>query len=110
MARKKKNFFITLVLIIFFWSTLFLMIFFTEPEMIKDILIENSYLVFYINLFLALFLTLAVVFGSSKTGLLAALGIICFLILAMYQLGNILNAVLITSIVFILNRYFTNKN
>ena len=106
MARR-KNFFVTLILIIFFWSTLFLTVFFTEPKMIKDILIKNSYLFFFINLFLALFLTLAVVFGNSTTGLLTTLGIIGFLILRMYKLGNFLNLVLIASIVFVLNKYFT---
>lgn len=110
MSKRNKKFLVTLILIIFFWSTLFLMIFFTEPEMIKDILIKNSYLVFFINLFLALFLTLAVIFANSTTGLLVTLGAIGFLILRLHQLGNLLNAILIISIVFVLNKYFTNKN
>jgi hypothetical protein len=107
--RRQKNFFITLILIIFFWSTLILMLIFVEPESVKDILIPNFYLPFFINLFLSLFLTLAVIFLNSRRSFIITFGIIIFLILRLYNLGNILNAILISAAVFSLEYYFTRE-
>ena len=108
VKRRRKNFFPTLILIFFFWTTFGLMIFFVEPELIKDILIPGLYLPFFINLFLALFFTLAVIFVNSRKGFLISLSVISFLILRLFGLGNILNAVLILSFIFTLEYYFTH--
>jgi len=107
-SRRRKNFFPTLILIFFFWTTLGLMVCFIEPETIKNILIPGLYLPFFLNLFLALFFTLAIIFINSKRGFLIALGITVFLILRLLTLGNILNAILITGLVFALDYYFTH--
>lgn len=107
--RQRKNFLATLVLIIFFWLTLGLMIWLIEPELIKDILIPNFYLPFFINIFLALFFTLAVIFTNSRRGFLSSLGIIIFLILRLYRLDNLLNIILIISFIVVLEFYFTGK-
>lgn len=107
--RQRKNFLATLVLIIFFWLTLGLMIWLVEPELIKDILIPNFYLPFFINLFLALFFTLAVIFANSRRGFLISLGTIIFLILRLHRLDNLLNIILIISCVAVLEFYFTGK-
>jgi len=108
VKRRRKNFFPTLILIFFFWTTLGLMVFFIEPELVKNILIPGLYLPFFINLFLALFFTLAVIFVNSRRGFLISLGIITFLILRLVGLGNILNAILIFAVVFTLAYYFTH--
>jgi len=109
VKRRRKNFFSTLIFILFLWSIFGLIIFFVEPSMVKDFLWPNSYLPFFINLFLALFLTLAIVFANSRRGFLTSLGVIIFLILRLQQLGNILNAILITASLFSLEYYFTRK-
>lgn len=107
--RRRKNFFPTLILIFFLWTTLGLMINFIEPELIKDILIPNFYFPFFVNLFLALFFTLAIIFANSRRGFLISLGIVLFLILRLYGLGNLLNAILIGASVFTLEYYFTRN-
>jgi hypothetical protein len=108
--RKRKNFFITLVLILLFWTLQFFIIFFVEPKSIKDLLIPDAYLPFFINLFLALFLTSAVLFANSRRGLFISLGVITFLYLRLFGLGNILNLFLIVSIIFVLELYFKKQN
>ena len=77
--RRRKNFFPTLILIFFFWTTLGLMVYFVEPETLKNILIPGLYLPFFLNLFLALFFTLAIIFINSRRGFLISLGITAFL-------------------------------
>jgi len=107
LKRRGKNFFPLLILIFFFWTVLGLMVFFVEPGMVKNILIPGLYLPFFLNFFLALFLTLAIVFTNSRRGFLITLGIICFLILRLFELGNILNAFLISGLIVALDYYFT---
>lgn len=86
------------------------MIYYVEPLMIKDIFIPGFYLPFFLNLFLALFFTLAVIFASSRRGFLISSGVTFFLILRVFQIGNILNAILITAFVFTLDYYFTHTH
>lgn len=107
--RRRKNFLPTLILIFFFWTTFVLMISFIEPALIKDILIPDFYLPFFINLFLALFFTLAIIFVNSRRSFLISLAIVLCLILRLYGLGNFLNILLIASSVFCLEYYFTRN-
>lgn len=108
--RRRKNFFPTLVLIFFFWTTLGLIFFYVEPELIKDFLIPGLYLPFFFNLFWALFFTLAIIFINSRRGLIFSLGLIIFLILRLKGLGNILNAFLIMALVGALDYHFTQHH
>ena len=84
------------------------MIYFIEPETIKNILIPGLYFPFFLNLFFALFFTLAIIFVNCRRGFLIALGITVFLILRLFELDNVLNAILITGLVFALDCYFTH--
>jgi len=86
------------------------MVVFVEPAMVKNILIPGLYLPFFLNFFLALFLTLAIVFANSRRGFLFSLGVVVLLILRLFQLGNILNAILITTLVLTLDYYFTHHH
>jgi len=109
VKRKRKNFFPTLILIIFLWALFAFQIFFVEPNMIKNILLPNTFLPFFISLFLALFFTLAVIFANSRRGLISALAIIFLLILRIHNLGNILNAALLFAVAFTIDYYFTKS-
>jgi hypothetical protein len=89
VRKKRKNFLPTLLLAILFWLLWGGLIYFTAP---------TNYLLlitFSLLLFLASFLTLALILANSRQGLIVALGIICFLILRYYQLGNVLNIILL---------------
>ena len=104
--RRGKNFLPTLIIIVFLWLCLGFLIFFVEPEMIKNIIIPGGYFLFFVNLWLALFFTLAIVLNNSFRGMLVSTFIIVFLILRLFKLGNWLNLLLLTAIAIAFDRYF----
>ena len=105
MRKKRKNYLPTLVLILVLWSLLGAMVYFVEPELIKDILVPGLYLPFFVVLFPTVFFTLSIVLANARRGLFTTLGIIGFLILRVYQLGNLLNLLLIIGILVAIDRY-----
>lgn len=109
-VRRRKNFFITLLLIIFFWCTFGFMIYFIEPEAIKDFILPDSYFLFFLNLALALFFTFAILFSHSRRGLLITFGVIIFLILRLNRLDNTFITLLIIASLSTLEYYFTRRN
>jgi hypothetical protein len=82
------------------------MIYWVEPELIKDILLPGLYLPFFMLFFPAVFLTTAVLFNNSHRGLLLALGLSGVLILKLHQLANLLNLLLILGILVAVDRYW----
>jgi hypothetical protein len=99
-SRRRKNFLPTLLLTIIFWLLWGGLVYLFAPT--NNILL----IAFFLLLFLACFLTLALILANSRRGFIAALGIISFLILRFYQLGNILNLILLGGILITLDLYF----
>jgi len=108
-GKRRKNFFVTLILILIFWAITGGVIGFIEPELIKDLFIPNSYFLFFLPLFLALFFTLSVIFTNSRRGFLVSIGFIFFLIFRLHELGNLLNLFLIIGLIITFEYYFTQK-
>ncbi len=107
---KRKNFLGTLILILLFWTLQVFMIFFVEPETIKNLILPNSYFLFFLNLFLALFFTIAIILADSKHSLIITSGIIFYLVLQSQGLGNPLNLILILAAIIALEVYFNQTN
>jgi hypothetical protein len=106
MRQRRKNYLPTLILILVLWGLLGVMLAYVEPELIKDIVIAGAYLPFFLLFFPASFFTAAIIWGNSRRGFLTAAAITIFLILRVFQLGNILNLLLILGIVIAIDRYF----
>ena len=106
--RRRKNYLIILILIFIFWLSFALMIFFVEPKIVENIPFKNSYLPFFLNLFLALFFTFAVIFTNSRRGLMAAANLILLLILRLNGLDNLLNLFFIIGLTLVLDRLFSS--
>ncbi|PIP51804.1 hypothetical protein COW80_00525 [Candidatus Beckwithbacteria bacterium CG22_combo_CG10-13_8_21_14_all_01_47_9] len=106
MRPRRKNYLPTLILIVILWSLLGLMLFFVEPELVKNILLPGLYLPFFLLFFPAGFFSLAVILGNTRRGLLVTIGLTCWLILRLYQLDNGLNLLLILGILIVADRYF----
>ncbi|MEA3355254.1 MAG: hypothetical protein U9Q63_02085 [Patescibacteria group bacterium] len=104
MKKRRKNYLPSLILTLVLWGFLFSMIFYIEPELVKDILIKGFYLPFFLLFIPTIFLSLALILGNSKRGLLISVGLGIFLILRIYELGNVLNLLLITGIVIAIDR------
>lgn len=108
MAKRiKKNFVPTIILAISFWLATGLIVFFLEPDSVKNIFVANSYLPFFLTLTPALFFTWSLICMNSRRGFLITIGIIFFLILRLFKIGNLLNAILIASIITALELYFS---
>jgi hypothetical protein len=95
------------MLILILWGVLGLMLYFVEPEMVKDLLVPGLYLPFFILFLPASALTLAVILGNSRRGFILALGISALLILKVYRLDNWLNFFLVGGIVVTVDRYLS---
>jgi len=106
MLKRRKNYLPTLILIITLWGLLGLMVYFVEPEMVKNILIPGLYLPFFLIFLPAATFTLAMVFNNSCRGFILALAITALLILKVYQLDNWLSFILIAGIAVAVDRYF----
>ena len=105
MNKRRKNYLPSLVLVLVLWGLLLAMIVYVEPVLVKDILIPGLYLPFFMLFMPASFLTLALMMANTRRGLLASLGITGFLVLRVYELGNVLNFLLITGMVIAIDRY-----
>ena len=105
MKKRRKNYFPTVILIVVLWSLLGVLITQIEPELIKNVLIPGLYLPLFLLLLPATFLSLAILLANTKRGLLIALGLNAFLILRIFQFGNLLNLFLIIGIIVAMDRY-----
>jgi hypothetical protein len=83
-----------------------LILVYVEPDLIKDILIPNFYLPFWLLFFPATFFTAAIIWGNARRGLLTALGLTGFLLLRLFGLGHVLNLLLLLGILIAVERYF----
>jgi len=101
--KRRKSFFPTLLLAIFFWIGWGWLFYSTAPAS------NFVLLTFYFLLFLALFLTGALIFANSRRGFLIAIGAIGFLIFRYYDLANYLNLILFVGILISLELYFVKR-
>ena len=102
-VKMRKNFFPALILTSFSWGFIFLIIYFLSPESIGIILL------FFIFLFISLFLTLSLIFTNTRRGGLVSCGLILFILLRYFGVGNILNFLLILGIVIATDFYLSKS-
>jgi len=98
---KRKNFLPTLILAIILWGVWFWFIFSFPPA--------NNFLIFifYFLLFLATFLTTALIFANSRRGLMIALFLVLLLLFCYHHLANVLNILVLAGIFISLEAYFS---
>jgi hypothetical protein len=77
-----------LVASLFFWLLLGLLVFFVDPASVADFIIPNSYLLFFIVLCMAVFLSLYLVTSSVRRGFFVALFVLSFAILRLWGIGT----------------------
>ncbi|MDP3994598.1 MAG: hypothetical protein Q8P91_02110 [bacterium] len=98
---KRKNFFPTLLITVLLWLLLAGLVFFVDPE---DFFVIPT---FFFVFFLAFLFSFSIIFSNTRRGLVAALGLILFLILRFFGVGNILNLILIIAILVCFELYFS---
>ena len=83
------------------------MIYYVEPELVRDVLIEGAYLPVLVLIELCFWLSLALILGNTRRGLVVGTGITIVVMLKIYDLGSWLNLVLIGGVVIAIERYFS---
>ena len=86
------------------WLVLGLMIYSVDPILVKDIIVPGLYLPFWLIFFPAGWLTLALLFGNTKRAFIITVGLIAIMILRIYDLGNVLNIILVAGITIAIDR------
>lgn len=102
-VKLRKNFFVTLLVIIVLWLFVISIIFFVDPSGIGVVPL------FLIVSFLALFFTISTVLINTRRGLIISTGLIIFSILRIFGIGNILNLILLIGLVVTLE-FYLSKN
>lgn len=98
---KRKNFLPTLMVTLFLWLTLGGIVYFLEPDTFGILPL------FFVLVFFALLFTFSIIFSHTRRGLLTAFGLILFLILRYFGIGNILNFLLIAGILVVVDIYLS---
>lgn len=91
MVLKRKNFLPTLVVSFILLISLIIIVYFSEPT-------GSFIFLFFLTLFIFLFLISSLILANSKHGLILTSLTVIFLILRMYGVGNILNAILLAAL------------
>jgi len=97
--KRRKNFLPALILALVFWGLWGWLIYSFPPA--NNLLIAA----FSLLLFLATFLSGALIFANSKLGLITALWLILFLSFRYFKIGNVLNLSLLIIIFLLLGIY-----
>lgn len=95
--RKKKYGWLALGTIVS-WAGVGAMIYFVDPDNIKDLIVPGSYLLFTALFSLAVFLLLTIIFLSARRALWWTFGLLIFFYLRINGLGSLLNGVLLVGI------------
>jgi hypothetical protein len=101
--KRRKNFFLTLIVIFILWSALALIVYFVEPFSFGAVPI------FFLLFFLTSLFSAATLFANTRRGLFVALGLALFLFLRYLGIGNILNFLLIVGVVITFELYFSSR-
>src|SRR3990167_4156678 len=100
---KRKNFLPTLLVTILLWMLLAGLVYFVDPATFGVIPL------FFALFFTALLFTFSLLFASIRRGLISALSLFLFAVLAYLGVGNILNLLLILAIAICIEIYLAQK-
>ena len=101
----KKRYGLLLVFTLLNWLAVAAMVYFVDPDSIKDILFTNSYLPMMVLIFGGIFLLTSIIFMSARRALRWTLGIIIFIYLKIWEMGTAVNAFLIFGLLGSLELY-----
>jgi hypothetical protein len=102
-VKMRKNFFLTLIIIVFLWLTVAFVIYFIDPSS------PGAIPLFFTLFFLVSLFTLSTLFANTRRGVLTTLGLTFFLLLRYLGVGNILNFLLIIGLLITTDLYLSNK-
>lgn len=89
------------------WAPFLILTNLIHPNQVKDWLLPNSYLIFFLLLFLSLSATLWILTSHLRRTLLVSGGIIFYFALRLLGVGQIWNAILITGLLLTFEIYLS---
>lgn len=103
MHKKRYGILIGLTLIV--WAMMGIVVWKVDPETIKNVLIPNSYLPMGVLTSLGIFLLLCVLLMSAKRAIIWTILLIVFIYLRIFQLGTIMNGLLLLGLGVVVEIY-----
>jgi len=100
--KLRKNFFPTLLAIVFLWITLFFLVYFVEPNK------TGAIPFFFALLFLSFLFTFSMLFANTRRGFIAAAGIVLFAFLRFVGVGSAFNFILILGLLISVEVYLSH--
>lgn len=97
--NRRKNFFPTLVLIILIWISVIFFVLLVDPSLFWAMPI------FFVLLFTSLVFTSSFVLKNTKSGIIFSIFTIIFLWLRYFEIGNIVNLILLAALFCLINFY-----
>ena len=97
------------LLMVWLWVMLVGLVWFVEPMIVRDILIEGMYLPLFVLIFVSIAYSVALISGNVVRGLLWSTVIVGFLILRLKGMGHFVNALLFLGLVLVIEVYWKQK-
>lgn len=97
------------MLTLIFWMLVAAIIIGVDPEAIANIPFQNSYVLFFGPLYLAILFLMSLLLGNTRRGLLIATGVVGYGLLTIWGLGNWLNGVFIVGALGAFELYFAKR-
>ena len=101
-VKRRKSFTLSLFLIILLWVSLSTFIYLVDPEQFGAVQI------FFVLVFATLTFTLSFAFNNTRRGVIATVCVVLFLILRYFDIGNILNLLLVIGLGISVEYYYLN--
>lgn len=100
---RRKNFLGLFVLTGFLWFSIFIIVYFVDPQYPWAIPLM------LLTLLSALFVTCTAIFENKRRGALISIAIVLFLLLRIIGIGNVLNFILIMAIAITIEIYYSKR-
>lgn len=102
--KKRKNFLPTLIITFLLWGVFSFIVYFVDPGSFGSILL------FFFVLWFCFLFTFSILLANTRRGFIASLGLIIFLLLRFFGIGNLLNFLLISSVAVSIEFYFSKNH
>lgn len=105
VKRKVKNYWLSALVTLVWWSALGGMILWVDPEVVADYPLPGSYGLFFFFLFLGVWFLVSLLLSNSRRGLLVAVWVILIAYLRIWGLASWINAGLLMGILVTIEVY-----
>ncbi len=103
--RRGRNYWLTALITLIWWSVLGAMILWVDPEVVADYPLPGSYGLFFLFLFLGVWFLVSLLLSNSRRGLLIAAGTVLIGYLKIWGLASLINIGLLIGILVAIEVY-----